>query len=104
MTTNSDNRAPTGDGAAGVSPEEALDHVRTLLRRELRLPDAVSLGENARLDLLPGADSVRLMRIVAVLEESYSVEFDDDAIRAADSIGDLVALVVSTVREIPGRP
>jgi acyl carrier protein len=98
----------TGDGTtnrtAAGSRADVLQQVSALLRSELRLPGTDNLDEDVQLDLLPGADSVRLMRVIADLERTYAVEFDDDAIRSADSIGDLVTLVVSTVLDADGQP
>ncbi len=91
MTTTHD-----GTRADGVRPDVA-DQVRASLRAELQLPATQDLDEGVEFDRLPAADSVRLMRVVADLERIYDVEFDDNAIRDATTIGDLVALVRSVV-------
>lgn len=56
------------------------------------------------LDLLPNADSVRLMRAVSNLERRYDVEFDDTAIRDAETVADLVALVEDTLAQAGRTP
>jgi acyl carrier protein len=63
-------------------PAVALDAVREALAAQLRL-DKDQIGEEERLDLLPNADSVRLMRAVSALERRFDVELDDNAIRNA---------------------
>ncbi|MET8828886.1 acyl carrier protein [Streptomyces sp. NPDC004610] len=79
----------------------ALTAVRTCLADELDIP-AARIAPSDQLDLLERADSVRLMEVVARLENQYDVEFDDDRVRAADTVADLAALVVDTL-ETEGR-
>jgi acyl carrier protein len=70
----------------------ALDAVREALGQQLRLEkDQIEAEE--RLDLLPNADSVRLMRAVSALERRFDVELDDNAIRNAETVADLARLV-----------
>ncbi len=71
---------------------DALDAVREALSQQLRLgKDQIEPEE--RLDLLPNADSVRLMRAVNALERRFDVELDDNAIRKAETVADLTRLV-----------
>jgi acyl carrier protein len=70
----------------------ALDAVREALAAQLRL-DKDQIGEEERLDLLPNADSVRLMRAVSALERRFDVELDDNAIRNAETVADLARLI-----------
>jgi acyl carrier protein len=70
----------------------ALDAVREALGQQLRL-DKDQIEPEERLDLLPNADSVRLMRAVSVLERRFDVELDDNAIRNAETVADLARLV-----------
>jgi acyl carrier protein len=71
---------------------DALDAVREALSQQLRLgKDQIEPEE--RLDLLPNADSVRLMRAVNALERRFDVELDDNAIRKAETVTDLARLV-----------
>jgi acyl carrier protein len=70
----------------------ALDAVREALGQQLRLEkDQIEAEE--RLDLLPNADSVRLMRAVSALERRFDIELDDNAIRNAETVADLARLV-----------
>jgi acyl carrier protein len=93
------DRSPDEKGMTTMmdqSPSAILELVRTHLREELSLAND-PLDENEQLDLLPGADSVQIMRVVARLETDLDVEFDDDAIRAASTIADLVKLISATL-------
>ncbi|MEV7289125.1 acyl carrier protein [Streptomyces sp. NPDC093252] len=89
--------------AAAPSPAltSALTAVRTCLAAELDIP-AARIAPSDQLDRLEHADSVRLMEVVARLEDRYDVEFDDDRVRAADTVADLAALVVDAL-EAEGR-
>ena len=70
----------------------AVDAVREALSQQLRLDkDQIEPGE--RLDLLPHADSVRLMRAVSALERRFDIELDDYAIRKAETVADLARLI-----------
>jgi acyl carrier protein len=71
---------------------DAVDAVREALGRQLRL-DTDQIDPEERLDLLPGADSVRLMKAVGALERRFDVELDDHAIRKAETVADLARLI-----------
>lgn len=81
-----------------MSRNPALDHPAVLatvirvLRSELGF-DAHPVEPGDRLDLLPEADSVRLMRAVSTLERLYGTELDDNDVHAAETVADLVALL-----------
>jgi acyl carrier protein len=77
----------TSYGQAG-----AVDAVREALSKQLRL-DVDQIEPEERLDLLPNADSVRLMRAVSALERRFDVELDDHAIRKAETVADLARLL-----------
>jgi acyl carrier protein len=69
-----------------------LNAVCDALRKELRLgPEPINPQD--RLDLLPEADSVRLMRAIGALEREFDTELDDMAIHDAQTVGDLAALL-----------
>jgi acyl carrier protein len=82
-----------------LTDDAILQVVRDSLAQELRIA-AEEIGEADRLDNLPRADSVRLLRVVARLETAYDLEFDDDQVRDVDTVADLVALVVATQQEV----
>ena len=67
----------------------ALDVVRQVLRNELGLSPEMQIQEDDSLDLLPGADSVRLMQVVSVLERRFTVEMDDTVIRKTQTVADM---------------
>lgn len=69
-----------------------LDAVREALAKQLRLRKD-QIDPEAQLDLLPRADSVRLMRAVNALEQRFDVELDDNAIRKAETPADLARLI-----------
>ena len=77
--------------------------VRDCLARELALY-APQIADADQLDSLPRADSVRLMRVIARLEDAYDTEFDDDAIRGAETVAELAGLVFASVGPAPNRP
>jgi acyl carrier protein len=69
-----------------------VDAVREALSQQLRV-DVDQIEPDERLDLLPNADSVRLMRAVSALERRFDVELDDQDIRNAETVTDLARLV-----------
>lgn len=46
---------------------------------------------------LPGADSLKLLRVVSKLERRWDVEFDDEDIFAVKTVDELVILVEKTL-------
>ena len=50
---------------------------------------------------LPGADSMKLLRVVSKLERRWDAEFDDEAIFAAETVDDLITLVQKYIGEEP---
>lgn len=78
------------------SRTSVLEAVRVQLQQELELPDA-ALAEDEQLDLLPGADSVRLMRVAAALEKKYDVEADDNDLRAVDTVGQMADVIFAAI-------
>jgi acyl carrier protein len=69
-----------------------LDAVRDELRKALAFGDD-QVNPDDQLDMLPNADSIRLMRTVSALERRFDVELDDDEIRNALTVADLVRVV-----------
>lgn len=67
--------------------------VREQIAAELKI-DPADVADDVVLKQLPGADSVRLMRIVARVERDYEVEFEDDDIFAIRTFDQLVALIL----------
>jgi acyl carrier protein len=63
---------------------------------ELRMDPAGIAGDDV-LRELPGADSMKMLRLVSKLERHWDVEFDDEAIFALRTVDELVALVEKSV-------
>lgn len=79
-----------------LTEDAALQAVREGLAAELNIP-VDDIAGTAALDLLPRADSVRLLRVVARLENDFDIEFDDEDVRTAETVADLVALLLAGV-------
>ncbi|MFI1336370.1 acyl carrier protein [Streptomyces sp. NPDC020845] len=62
------------------------------LATELEVSPA-EIGLTDPLKALPGADSMKLLRVVSKLERQWDIEFDDQAVFAADTVEELVTLV-----------
>lgn len=63
---------------------------------ELKVSSAEINGADV-LKELPGADSLKLLRVVSKLERHWNVEFDDVAIFAATTIDEMVVMVEMSI-------
>ncbi|MFC0843800.1 acyl carrier protein [Streptomyces noboritoensis] len=63
--------------------------VHAALMAELGI-DADAVAGDGELLLLPGMESVKLLRIVSVLEEEHGVSLDDDALFSVETVDDLI--------------
>ncbi len=70
-----------------------VDEIRAQVGRELRLETEKVEAETV-LKNLPGADSVRLLRVVAQVERVYDVEFEDEDVFRVRTPRELAELVV----------
>lgn len=79
-----------------ISPtrEQVAAVVRELLGQELKIAPS-EIADDAVLKELPGADSVRLVRVVSRLERHWDREFDDEAVFDLCRFDDLVTLALS---------
>jgi acyl carrier protein len=68
--------------------------VRDQLARELDIEPS-EIADHDVLKDLPGADSLRLLRLVSRLERHWDTEFSDEEIFTATTFDDLVSLVMS---------
>ncbi|MCZ7415183.1 acyl carrier protein [Streptomyces sp. WMMC897] len=84
----------TEAASAPLKKSDVLDEVRAQTARELGI-DADRIAEDTVLKELPGADSVRLLRVVAQVERVYDVEFEDEDIFAVRTPGELTDLVLA---------
>lgn len=62
------------------------------LATELKTSPAEIGGADVLKDL-PGADSMKLLRVVSKLERRWDVEFEDEAVFSAKTVDELVTLV-----------
>jgi acyl carrier protein len=70
-----------------------VDEIRAQVGRELSLETA-QVSADTVLKNLPGADSVRLLRVVAQVERSYDVEFEDEDVFRVRTPQELAELVL----------
>ncbi|MFH9264924.1 MULTISPECIES: acyl carrier protein [unclassified Streptomyces] len=73
-------------------PVDVEASVRDALVAELGIEADAVVGD-AELSLLPGMESVKLLRIVSALEEVHGVALDDDALFSIDTVDDLVRVL-----------
>ncbi|WP_062212983.1 acyl carrier protein [Streptomyces sp. NBRC 109706] len=75
-----------------ISREQVAAVTTELVAAELEIsPSEIALTDV--LKGLPGADSMKLLRVVSKLERHWDAEFDDEAIFAARTVDDLITLV-----------
>ncbi len=82
-----------------ASPEESavLKEVLAQTAKELGI-GIDDIAEDSVLKQLPGADSVRLLRVVAQVERVYDVEFEDEDIFDVGTPRQLADLVLNQAR------
>ncbi len=78
--------------AEPTGPEQIAAITTEYLATELKISLA-EIGDTDVLKELPGADSMKLLRVVSKLERHWDVEFDDEAIFAVKTVEELVTLV-----------
>jgi acyl carrier protein len=88
--------SPATDSAA--SPDTLVGEITEIVADELGVP-AGSLAPSTDLRGLEGADSVRLLRVVAKIERRFDVELEDEDVFGVSSVADL-ATVVGAVLEV----
>ena len=76
--------------------EQVASVVAESLAAELKISTAEIAGDDVLRDL-PGADSMKMLRVVSKLERKWDVEFDDEAIFAVKTVDELVALVEKSI-------
>jgi len=80
------------ENTAARTREQLVQSVAGHVQRELGLPEP-PLAEDTVLKELPGADSVKLVRVTALLEREFGAEFEDREVFAVRTLGQLVDLV-----------
>jgi acyl carrier protein len=80
--------------------EQVGAQVRTALAEKLRIEPETIRGDD-KLQELPGADSVRLLQVVAQIERRWGLELEDAEIFRPHTFDGLVELVWSYVERLP---
>jgi len=82
-----------------VTQEQVGTQVRTALAEKLRIEPEMIRGDD-KLQELPGADSVRLLQVVAQIERYWGLELEDAEIFRPHTFDGLVELVWSRVERL----
>ncbi|MEV6319185.1 acyl carrier protein [Streptomyces sp. NPDC051776] len=82
--------------------EEIAAVITEFLATELNT-SASQIGGGDVLKNLPGADSLRLLRVVSQLERQWDIELSDEAVFAARTVDDLVTLIEKYVSGEPEK-
>lgn len=72
---------------------EVAQTIRGLVAQELKLATS-AVPDDTPLKELDGADSIHLLRVVAQIERTYEVEFEDEDVFAVATLEDFVNLVL----------
>nr|MDT0664489.1 acyl carrier protein [Micromonospora sp. DSM 115978] len=75
-----------------TSTEQIVDELTTIVVQELAVA-ADQLTPDTDLRTLDGADSVKMLRVVAKVEKRYDVELDDDDVFSVSTIAEVAAVV-----------
>lgn len=86
-----------GPQASSLQESAVLHEVLAQTAKELGL-GIDEIAEDSVLKQLPGADSVRLLRVVAQIERVYDVEFEDEDIFDVGTPRQLAGLVLAQAR------
>jgi acyl carrier protein len=80
--------------AATPTHDQVAIVVRELLSQELNIAP-VAIADDAVLKELPGADSIRLVRVMSRLERHWDREFEDEQVFGLHRFDELVTLTLS---------
>jgi acyl carrier protein len=74
------------------------ERVKTVTAQVLKLSaDEIKNGDNFTSDL--GAESVQSIELVAMFEEEFGIEMDEDAALAVETVGDAVEFIANVCKE-----
>ncbi len=74
------------------------ERVKAVTGRVLRIdPDEIKLENQFAADL--GAESVQSVELVAMFEEEFGIEMDEDAALAVESVGDAITHITAVCKE-----
>jgi acyl carrier protein len=86
------------DTAMASDAPTIADEIRELLAAELCCrPEAIAVDDD--LTALPGLDSLKLLKVVSVLERRYDIGLDDGLLYDLRTVADLAELVHVELRE-----
>ncbi|SNQ47195.1 Acyl carrier protein [Frankia canadensis] len=80
-----------------TEPDDIVARITEIVAAELGVP-AEGLAPETDLRGIEGADSVRLLRVVAKVEQVWDVELDDADVFGVSSVADLSAVVASALQ------
>jgi acyl carrier protein len=76
----------------------AEERVKAITARVLKLSlDEIKAEDNFTADL--GAESVQSIELVAMFEEEFGIEMDEDAALAVQTVGDAVEFIINVCKE-----
>jgi acyl carrier protein len=67
---------------------------------ELKLP-AEQIADSTNLRELPGAESVKILRVIARIEHAFAIELDDEIVFRVERLDELVRAVSALTSEVP---
>jgi acyl carrier protein len=62
--------------------------IKEIICRELKL-DPQTITENTNLREIPGIESIKILRIIVLIEGLYGIELEDQVIFRAETIADI---------------
>lgn len=72
--------------------------VKAVTAKALKLnPDQIKNEDNFTADL--GAESVQSIELVAMFEEEFDIEMDEDAALAVETVGKAIEFIITTCKE-----
>ncbi|ONH31455.1 acyl carrier protein [Pseudofrankia asymbiotica] len=83
---------------ATTTHDEIVATVTGIVAQELGVP-AESLAPDADLRSVEGADSVKVLRMIAKVEREYDVELEDEQVFAVNSIDGVATVVLDTLAQ-----
>ncbi|MCG8422274.1 MAG: acyl carrier protein [Proteobacteria bacterium] len=73
---------------SNVEPNELNSYIATEIAKELKV-DANELSPHSNLRELPGVESIKVLRIIARIEQKYDIELVDDVVFQVNTIQDI---------------
>ena len=74
------------------------ERVKEVTAQVLKLdPDEIKIGDNFTVDL--GAESVQSIELVAMFEEEFGIEMEEDAALSVETVGKAVEYIAQVCKE-----